>query len=185
MKTKSTIYLLFCLLSILTSCDLMYESPDKIFQTIGLNGNKIPHGFQRHFNEIRKRKANGILEIVGEDNKTMKQVTCVEYMEFAYNQTFNSDIEKIKNLKPTNEAKPIIAAGLKTFEYADEIYKKDFPIIAKMIDEGKSDKEIDAAIAKLDETKGVELDRLYTEMMDLLIPYAKKHGVEYKTINMP
>ena len=185
MKTKSTIYLLICALTILTSCDLMYDSPEKIFETIGLNGNKIPHDFQRHFREIRQRKANGVLQIVAEDNKTMKNATCVEYMDFAYKQTFDADIENIKKLKVTDEAKPIVAAGLKTFEYADEVYKKDFPIIAKMIDDGKTDQEIDAAIDHLDETKGAELGRLYAEMMDLLIPYAEKHGVEYKTINMP
>lgn len=184
MKIKSTTFLFLCLLATLISCDLMYDSPEKIFDTIGLNGNKIPHGFERHFNEIRQRVANGGLEIVAADNKMMKKATCLEYMAYAYERTFDSDIENIKNLKVTAEAQPIVEAGAKAFKYADGIYKNDFPVIAKMIDDGKTDQEIDAAIENLDATKGAELDMLYTEMMDLLILYAKKHGVEYKTIDI-
>jgi hypothetical protein len=185
MKNKPTLCALIFLTILITACDLMHDSPEKIFDTIGLNGNKIPHGFHRHFKEMRQHKANGSLRILAEDNKTMKQATCEEYIAFAYKRTFEPDIENIKNLKGTDEAKPIIAAGLAMFEFADKIYKNNFPPIAKMIDEGKTDAEVDAAIDQLESTKGEELETKYKETMNLLIPYAKEHGVKYETIEMP
>ena len=80
----------------------------------------------------------------------------------------------------TKEAEPIIKAGIELFEYVDEIQNKDFMMIAKMIDDGKSNEEVDAAARNLDDTKGIELDKKYTKVMDLLLPYADKNGVEYK-----
>jgi hypothetical protein len=49
-----------------------------------------------------------------------------------------------------------------------------------MIDDGKSEEEINLAAKQLDDTKGIELDKKYKKVMDLLLPYADKHGVEYK-----
>ncbi|PXY39604.1 hypothetical protein DMB65_16365 [Flavobacterium cheongpyeongense] len=62
--------------------------------------------------------------------------------------------KKIKKIKVEKEAKPIITVTLDLFQDADEIQKTDFLIIAKMIDEGKSEEEIDIASRKLDDTKG-------------------------------
>ncbi|MDQ5929948.1 MAG: hypothetical protein QG594_1730 [Bacteroidota bacterium] len=50
-----------------------------------------------------------------------------------------------------------------------------------MIDEGKSEEEIDDASRKLDDTKGILLDKKYENVMKLLLPYADENGVEYKT----
>lgn len=177
---KTQIILFFTIIISIVSCNLINDTPDQIFQTIGLNANKIPTSFERVFKEFRQHKANGTLQLPSEDGLTMKKATCVEVVRFAYENTFDEDIKRIKNLNPTKEAKPIVNAGIELFEYVDEIQSKDFLIIAKMIDEGKSDEEIDAAARKLDDTKGIMLDKKQSKMMDLLLPYADANGVEYK-----
>jgi len=55
--------------------------------------------------------------------------------------------------------------------------------IAKMIDEGKPDEEIDTAIKELDINKGPIVDEKFNKVYDLIIPYADKHGVDYKIMN--
>lgn len=177
MKTKSFLFLIVLITGI--SCKLTNDSPDQIFNTIGLNANKIPSSFERVFKEFRQHKANGTLQLPTEDGKSMKKATCVEVVKFAYANTFKEDIRRIKNLNSTEEAEPIIKAGIELFEYADQIQNKDFMMIARMIDEGKSDEEIDAAAKELDETKGMKLEEKYTKVMDLLLPYADANGVEY------
>ena len=167
------------------ACSTTQDSPEKIFNTVGLNVNKIPRSFERHFREIRLHKANGTLQVLAEDNSTMKAATCVVFIEYAYGKTFESDIRNIRNLSGNEDSQPVIDAGLELFEYADEIYKEDFPRIARMIDEGRAGAEIDSAIDELDMSKGVELDRKYNKVMDLLLPYADKHYVPYKGIEIP
>lgn len=181
MKLKN-IFILSFLMTLFYSCNLINDTPDTVFQLVGLNANKIPKSFQRVFKEYREQKINGKLKIPASDNKTMKPATCVEAVNYFYSNTFTADIEKIKKLNVTDDAKPIIAAGLELFEYAQEIQKNDFPKIAKMIDDGKSEEEINLAAKNLDDTKGIELDKKQEKMMKLLLPYANENGVEYKQL---
>lgn len=178
---KLKIISLFFLLSVVSSCNLLNDSPDQVFQVIGLNANKIPRSFEQVFKEFLQHKANGSLQVPTADNKSMRSGTCVESVKYWYGNTFKEDIKKIKKLKVEEEAKPIITSALDLFQYADEIQKTDFGVIAKMIDEGKTEEEINNASRKLDDTKGILLDKKYESVMKLLLPYADKNGVEYKT----
>ncbi|MBE8728317.1 hypothetical protein [Flavobacterium hungaricum] len=180
MKAKTITF--FLVLICISSCNLIKDDPNEIFQQIGLNANKIPSSFERVFKEFRQQKANGTLQLPAEDGKTMRKATCVEVVNYAYANTFKKDIERIKDLNPDDDAVEIVNSGIDLFEYADQIQSKDFMIIAKMIDEGKSDEEVDKAARNLDDTKGIELDKKYTKVMNLLLPYADKKGVEYKKL---
>lgn len=177
--------ILFVLLLTVTSCGLGDKSyPEQVFEKVALNGNKIPAGFKRHFNEIRAQLKAGNLKIVTANNK-VKNVNASEYVENHYIHMFDKDIEALNQLKPDDETGQILKDGLEMFQYAQEIYRTDFPRIAKMIDEGMSNLEIDAAIEELDMTKGVTLDQKFNKVYDQIIPYANKHGVAYKTLEMP
>lgn len=182
MKKFLTVAFIALVVGLTSGCS---DSPDKVFQTIALNANKIPRGFERHFKEIRAQKANGSLQTVDPETHQMRPGTASEFVEYFYGKTFDEDIKKVAALKDTEEVKPIKEAALDMFKYADEVYKNDFPKIAKMIDDGVPDEKIDEAVAELEASKGEELDVRYQKTMDLIIPYAGKHGVEYKTIEMP
>lgn len=54
-----------------------------------------------------------------------------------------------------------------------------------MIDDEKPAEEIDAAIQQLNNSKAAERYKKYEASMALVIPYADKHGVEYKTMDAP
>ncbi|MDR2146618.1 MAG: hypothetical protein LBE91_09200 [Tannerella sp.] len=182
--SKTKLFLASLLLIFVGSCDFTGERPGKIFNTIALNANKIPRSFEYQFRDMMIRKEDNSLIVVDPQTNEMKKASCVEYVAFHYAIMFNSDLDNIKKLKATDETQPIIDAGLELFTFADEIYKNDFPRIAKMIDEGMPEEEIKAAVEELDNTKGIELDEKYGEMMDLMIPYADKHGVKYEFVDM-
>lgn len=185
MKVLLSYLLFFTVVSSIVSCNFSSVKPEKIFTSIGLNGNKIPRNFKRAFDEIRGQKKIGNLKVYSTEKNDYIPATAEEYVKEHYAVLFEDDIEKIKALASDAESQPIIDAGLEMFRYADEIYKNDYPRIAQMIDEGKSDEEINAEIEKLESTKGVELGKKYSKTMDLLLPYADKNGVEYKTYNTP
>lgn len=185
MKKVLILSLLFAFLIPTVSCNNFGVDPQKIFNKIGLNGNKIPGSFDREFNEISAHKAKGSLVIVTQNNEVKRGVSALEYVENHYSKLLEADIEGIKELKSNEETRPIIDAGLDMFQYADQIYKNDFPKIAKMIDDERPDEEINAAIEELDATKGVELDKKYGKAMELLLPYADKNGIEYKIHEFP
>jgi len=183
MKKTVIFSLVIISLTIISSCHFIGSSPKKVFTTIGLNGNKIPKNFKRAFIELRSKKNNGVLVVPAAGSST-KDASAEEYITTYYSNMLDKDIEKIKALSSNEETASIIAAGLEMFQYTDEIYKTDYIRIAKLIDDNKSDEEIDAEIEKLEMTKGVELNKKYDTTMNLLLPYADKHGIEFKTIKL-
>jgi len=138
MLKKILVYSFVAVMS-LTSCGLGEKSyPEQVFEKVALNGNKIPNGFKQHFKEIRGQLRAGSLKIVTQDNK-IKNVNASEYVENHYPHMFDKDIEAISELKPNEETRQILQDALVMFRYAQEIYRNDFPRIAKMIDEGIPD----------------------------------------------
>ena len=182
MKRFLTVAFIALVVGLTSGCS---DSPDKVFQTVALNANKIPRGFERHFKEILQQKANGSLQTYDTEKKAMRPSTASDYIKYAYETTFEADIKKVTALKDSEEVTPIKAAALDLFTYADQLYKTDFPKIAKMIDDGAPDEKVYEAVAELEASKGQELFAKYEATMKLIIPYADKHGVEYKTIEMP
>ena len=182
---KRIYYVILVLSLCVVSCRLGNKSyPEMVFEKVKLNSNKIPDGFKPHFTEIRGQLNAGSLVIVSSQNE-VKKVSATEYVQSRYVNMFDADIRGLKDLKSDEETAPILKAALDMFQYADDIYKNDFPRIARMIDEGKSAAEIDAAIAALEETKGALVDEKYNKVHDLIMPYADRHGVKYKMLNTP
>ena len=135
-----------------------------------------------HFTEIRNQLKAGNLSIVTKEQE-IKKVNATEYVETRYVNMFEKDITDIRKMKTDEETKPILHAALELFQQAAGIYKTDFVRIAKMIDEGKPDEEIDTAIKELDINKGPIVDEKFNKVYDLIMPYADKHGVDYKIMN--
>ena len=57
--------------------------------------------------------------------------------------------------------------------------------IAKMIDEGQPNEDIDTAIDELEASKSKLIDERFNKVYDLIMPYADKHGVDYKIMDTP
>ncbi|MGJ1268228.1 hypothetical protein ACR78G_13600, partial [Sphingobacterium spiritivorum] len=134
---KRIYYILFVLSLCVVSCGLGEKSyPEIVFEKVKLNSNKIPDGFEQHFTEIRRQLKAGSLVIITPQNE-VKKVNATEYVQNRYVNMFDKDIRDIKDLKSDVETAPILKVALDMFQYADDIYKNDFPRIARMIDEGK------------------------------------------------
>ena len=179
-------YILFILMNLaVISCQNNGVNPQKTFKVLGLSLNKIPYKFSQHFKEIRAQYKNGSLTYVTKDNQVKKGVSAEEYVQNMYPSMFDKEIETINNLKVNDETRPMQAASLDVFNYSKEVYETDMLRIAKMIDEGKSDQEIDAAIEELQNTKGDIIDEKFNKAHDLVFPYADKNGIEYDILEYP
>lgn len=167
------------------ACNMDGVNPKKTFDVLGISLNKIPTDFSSHFREIRGQLKNGSLSYVSKDNESKRGVSATEFVENVYSMLLKKAIEDIKNLKVDDETRPMQTATLDVFNYTQEIYTTDMIRIAKMIDEGKSDAEIDAAIEELENTKGKIRDEKFNKAHELIFAYADKHGIEYKFIKQP
>jgi hypothetical protein len=72
----------------------------------------------------------------------------------------------------------MINASLDLFNLAKGKYETDYIKIAKMMDNKAGEAKIDNAIAEMETTALPELQNRYKKLMDIALPYAKKHGIK-------
>jgi len=185
MKNLVLYLLFFACASFLVPCNNGGSNAEKLYTTIGFNSNKIPSNFKRVFDEIRGQKKVGNLQVYSPTESKLIPTTAREYVASKYQNMFDEDIKIIKGFFGDEESQQIIEAGLVMFQYADDIYKNDYPKIAELIDNDAPEEGINAAIVELEATKGAELTRLRLKTMELLAPYAEKNGVKFKMMNAP
>lgn len=177
----------FIFISFMThSCELLGDNnPQKIFDVTALESNKVPASLSKHFDEMRNAHGKVGLQVVNDENNGMKTANYSEYVNFHYVSMFDKNLENLEKLKKTEETAPIIDAALDLFQTIDQIYKTDFPRIAKMLDDDFSETEIGLNINELDIKYIPVLEEKKIKLMNLILPYADKHGIEYEVKELP
>jgi hypothetical protein len=178
MITPTKLLTVFILFFILQSC--MENTAEEYFDRAALNSNSLMFFGGKDFKNMADNKnANQLL--VFDDKKMYPAKSYEDYILRNMIPSINQTIEKIKDLKPTEETTPLINASLDLFTFAKSKYETDYIKIAKLMDLKSSQPEIDKAIADMENTSFPLFEAKYKSLWDTALPYAKKHGIEVKT----
>lgn len=179
MNTKIKSLLTIVILIFLQSCK-MENTPEEYFDRSALNTNLFMEFGGKDFKTMgQNKKANQLLAF---DDKSMFQAKSYEdhVLRFKVLQ-INQSIEKIKDLQPTEETKPMIDASLDLFNFVKEKYETDYIKICRLMDKNASSVEIDKAIVEMESISFPVFAQKYKKLWDLALPYAKNHGIEVKS----
>lgn len=179
---KNTGIYVFLLAFVLTITSCQQVSPDKVIGVTVLNTNQVTAFFRpRFFTELQELKKQNRL-VSFKDGKTQPNATAVDYVQMMTIDRVNGALASVNELKATEETQPLIAASKELLELGKRIFEIDYTAIAKMIDDGKPQPEIDAAISKVFETNEAELAQKIKALDDLAMPYAKEHNINLRVI---
>jgi hypothetical protein len=174
MRINIKILLVLLVGVIFQSCNT--ASPRKYIEVAVLNTNRITRMYQPgFFSEMRELKNQNRLTVF--ENGKPKNGTAVEYVRQTAITPVEEYIAKVRVLKETDDTRDLLTASLDVLQYGKGIFESDYISIAKMLDEDKSQAEVDAAIQKLFETRDPEMEEKFKRLDGLAIPYAEKHDV--------
>lgn len=159
-------------------------TPENYFDRTTLNTNSLewqPAGIYREMIS-RKFPPEGIepsLNVWDETSKkTVPAKSYVEYFEQNTVADIKNNLEKVKALEPNDDTtKAMIEHSTALFEGFYTLYSTDGKAIAQMMDDGKSNQEINAAISELKQ-KLQALEPEYKKLIDIAVPYARNHGMK-------
>lgn len=159
-------------------------TPENYFDQTTLNTNSLEWHPARIYRQMISRKfpPKGVeASLVVWDEASKKMVPAKSYVEY-FEQHVSADIgknlEKVKELKPEDDTtKTMIELSTALFDGFYTLYSTDGKAIAQMMDDGKSAKEIDAAISELDK-KLQALEPEYKKLLAVAVPYARSHGMK-------
>ncbi|TCN60064.1 hypothetical protein D0809_09025 [Flavobacterium circumlabens] len=179
MNVKIKFFFLVLLLTLLQSCQLE-NTPEEYFDRTALNTNILMEFGARDFRTMEQNRNAGQL-LAYDDKGTFPAKSYEDHILRFKMPYLDQSIEKIKELKPTDETTPMIQASLDLFEFVKEKYKTDYLTIARLMEKKAPREEIDKALAEMEQTSFPVFDKKYKKLWDLAMPYAKKHGIEVKT----
>ncbi|MDO5616344.1 MAG: hypothetical protein Q4G16_09150 [Cruoricaptor ignavus] len=175
MKFKNLFAALAMLL--LVSCNT--DNPENYFDKTTLVTNQTVPFDGNFINKMQQDKNLGRLQII-ENNEVKNTESAVEYLQKYIIPEMQKSIDKVEALKVTDDTKGMIESSLDLLKYAKTVKETDYVNIAKMMDEGKPQAEIDAtANAILEKTTPV-IEEKYNKLLEHALPYAEKNGIEVK-----
>lgn len=178
MKMKN-ILIAFLLLMVLQSCK-MENTPEEYFDRSALNTNLFMEFGSKDFKTMEQNKnAN---QLIAFDEKGTFPAKSYEDHILRFKVAYlNQSIEKIKDLKPTDETKPMIDASLDLFNFVKKTYENDYVKIARLMDKKEPKETVEKAIADMEVKVFPVFEAKYKKLWDLALPYAKEHGIQVKT----
>lgn len=174
MKFKTFFFLTTFL--VLTSC--IGDSPESYFSKTVLNVNRYISFGANDFENMKSKKDQGMLTGDLSDGNLNYTDSYVTHIETNLIQNINSDIENVKTLKVTDETKSLIDSSLEVYSFIKQTYETDYLTIAKMLDNGAPQEQIDNSIALLQAAKGTELDEKRSKLIEIAKAYAKENNID-------
>lgn len=179
MKTKIILVATALLFFVLQSCK-MENTPEEYFDITSLNTNLFMEFGSRDFKRMGEAKSAS--QLMAYDERGTFPAKSYEDHILRFKIPFiNQAIEKIKDLKPTEETTPMINASLDLFNYVKERYQTDYVKIARLMDSKAPKEEVEKAVFEMETVTFATFDQKYKKLWDLALPYAKEHGIEVKT----
>lgn len=154
-------------------------SAEQYFGTAALNCNI----FSRFGSYEMKEFLAGPSQTYNVDKKIMESSSFEEYFKFRCVNNAIENYNKVKSLPVTDETRSMITASLALYEFCTSKYQNDYLQIAKMKDDNRPQREVDAALKRFDDTYIQEFTKKYDNAWSEGLIYAKAHGIEVKTVN--
>jgi len=175
---KNLLIILFLTAVLTQSCSS--DKPEDYFAKTTLNVNKYSNMGSADFQQIIEIQSVNAMyaEVDGEFVPTNSYEAHVKTLKV---YEIEKDIEKIKNLRATEDTKEMINASLEVFNFVKSKYETDYVKIAKLMDDKVDQNKTDLAIRDFENQNLQELNEKINALHDIAIPYAKNNGMDVKS----
>jgi hypothetical protein len=163
--------LIFCY-SLFTSCNT--ATPENYFDIAVLNSNMIA-GFANE--GLQRELDNPTVKLVeGTKDQTipMKRKEIID----SKIQFIEPNLEKIKQLKQTDDTKDMLQASLALYEYVLPVYKNEYQQLAELYDEGAPGDQIQSLEQSISNKYFPKFQELFNNLVIAGKTYAEKHDIK-------
>ena len=174
---KNKLIILFLTAILTQSCT--FDKPEDYFAKTTLNINKYSDMGLGDFQQMRRlQNANAMYAKV--DGEFIPSNSYEAHIKTLKIYEIEKDIEKIKNLKSTEDTKKMISASLEVFNFVKSKYETGYVKIAKLMDDKVDQNKIDLAIKGFEKQNLSELNKKINSLMDIALPYAENNRIDVK-----
>jgi len=174
MKNKQILVLSMIIL-FFQSCN--FHTPENYFGRTALNTNRYHNLGARDFSEMKASKKANMLYAEFADGEFKIAESYEAHVRGMKMYFVNEDIDKVKELKVTEDTESLIKTSLEVYNLAKSIYENDYIKIAKLMDTNASPDAIAVAMQKLENSVN-QFHKKRDALMEIAIPYAEENGID-------
>lgn len=93
-------------------------------------------------------------------------------------QIIETDFEKVKALKPTDETKDMISASLSLYNYVLPVYKTEYVQLAQLFDSNAPSDQIESLTNTIQEKYSAGFKEHYDKLIEIGKVYAAKNNIK-------
>ena len=173
---KLTAVICLYFLFVVTGCNT--ASPEKYFDVAVLNSNMLV-GFSNG-SDLREFESPSVkMSETGGQPIAMKRSEVVQSkIDFV-----EANLEKIKELKQTDDTKEMLQTSLALHEYILPVYKSEYQQLAKLYDEGAANESIQVQAKAIHDKYNPGFDDLYNKLINTGKSFAERHDIKVNWAN--
>ncbi|AZB17522.1 hypothetical protein EG352_06960 [Chryseobacterium indologenes] len=177
MKPVSKILLLFVLMINLFACQK--DHPNAMVKQAWLNTNIVNASYSpEFFKRLQDMGEDGTIKTGSRDEVITEDA--VEYVTQNLLKPVTLAIKSTEQMHPTQETEGIIECSLQILKYSKSIFEIEYLQIATMIDERRSETEINASVDELFSTHNASMYRKKNRLNELIHLYQKENDFVIK-----
>lgn len=177
MKPVSKILLLFVLMISLFACQK--DHPNAMVKQAWLNTNIVNASYSpEFFKRLQDMGEDGNIKIGSRDEVITEGA--VEYVTQNLLKSVTLAIKSTEQMHPTQETEGIIECSLQILKYSKSMFEIEYLQIATMIDERRSETEINASVDELFSTHNASMYRKKNRLNELIHLYQKENDFVIK-----
>jgi len=170
-KFLPLITIVVCFYELLTSCNT--ETPEDYFDIAVLSCNSM-HGFASE--GLQRELESPTVKMVDGNKDKVAPMKRKEIIDSKI-ESIEPNLEKVKQLKQTDQTKELLQASLALHEYVLPVYKNEYQQLAKLYDDGASKEQIAAFEQSIEQKYFSKFAELYDKLTAAGKSYAKKNNI--------
>lgn len=157
---------------LLTACNT--ATPEDYFDTAVLNVNMLAgfsgDGLQRELESPSVKLVEGSTT----QTEPMKRKEIIDNKI----QFIESSLQKVRELKQTDDTKEMLQSSIALYEYVLPVYKNEYTQLAKLYDEDESPEQVEAYVHYIYDRYSRKYDELYNDLISKGKSYAQKNNIK-------
>jgi len=149
-------------------------TPENYFDRAVLNINML-HGFAT--NSLQRELESPSVKMVEGSKDQFAPMKRKEIIDDKI-QALETNAEKVKQLKQTDETKEMLQASITVYDFALPVYKNEYTQLAKLYDDGAPAEQIQALEKSIEERYSSKFGELFDKLTTAGKQYAQKNNIK-------
>ncbi|GAB3011920.1 hypothetical protein GCM10027051_13260 [Niabella terrae] len=129
-----------------------------------------------YFSQLQDLKVQERLIVFKEDHRA--RVSAAEYLHYDLVVPVQEALRDLKQVRPRSDTRELIKACRLVLELGEQVFEKDYKYVARLIDAGRPQMQIDSQVVRIFERNGPRLEVRLRALKQAALPFAEDHGIE-------